>query len=569
MIGPPTIEDRISASRNAYRSGDLEGAAAIAADVLRAAPRNLDALELKALVEVERGQHAEAESSLRRAIAVAPQRRWPYADLARLLLELGRTADAEAVARAALAADPDNADAHAILGSMLVERQMYVPAAEHLRRAIALAGRHPQLLVALGRALMLQEDTDSARALLQEANAADPLMLEAIACLAELEERAGRFDEALALLDRAEPMARARGTDVKLQRSVLLERMGQIDAALQLLDEEEALSGAAFLHRGRLRDRLGRHADAWSDWTAGKSILAQDGARHYQADEVQRQVDALARFFTREHFAALPRAPRRDEVPQPLFIFGFPRSGTTLVEQIVASHSRIDAGGELPFAADLKEHATSLVGGDAAFPAALTQLACDIPDWPERLRDFYLQRARSFGLASPGADFFTDKMPLNETWLPLLRVAFPQSPFILVRRHPLDVLTSVMAHDMTHGFHCGYRLADAAHHLAIIDHLVARYRAAGIEVTYELRYESLVADQAGETQRLMHAIGLPVEQAQLRAHERTAVSPTPSYAQVREPLNDRSIGRWRNHGSQLEAVRPLVFEVMERGAYAD
>src|SRR5262249_11765713 len=156
-----------------------------------------------------------------------------------------------------------------------------------------------------------------------------------------------------------------------------------------------------------------------------------------------------------------------------------------------------------------------------------------------------------FGLKTPGARYFTDKMPLNDMWLPLLRIAFPESPVVVVRRRPLDVLTSVMAHDMTHGFNCSYRIEDAAHHLALVDGLLAQYRSAGIEVTHELRYEALVADQLGETERLMAAIGLPMEPAQLRFHERPTVSPTPSYAQAREPLNDRSIGRWRNYAEQL------------------
>ena len=563
-LTPIDPDGRVSAARNAYRSGDLDDAARIAAEILAANPGNLDAIELKALVEIERGHYAEAEASLRFAIAVAPERRWAYADLTRLLLKLGRSAEAEAVARGAAAADPGNADAHAMLGSILADRQMYVPAAAHLRRAIALAGRHPQLLVALGRALMLQGSPDQARTLLEEAAAADPSMLEPAVSLAELEERSGRFDEALRLLDGAEPLAAATGTDLKLQRSVLLERMGRIEAAVRLLDDERELSGAALLHRGRLRDRLDRHADAWSDWTAGKALLAQSNARHYPSDEVQKQADALARFFTSEQFAAFPGAAKRDDVPQPLFIVGFPRSGTTLTEQILASHSRIRAGGELPFMADLKDHAVSLAVGESAFPDGLARLATVQPDWAEQLRDFYLERAETFGLTAPGADFFTDKMPLNEMWLPLLRIAFPQSPVILVRRHPLDVLTSVMAHDMTHGFHCGYRLRDAARHLATVDRLVAGYRASGIEVTYELRYETLVADQRGETQRLMAAIGLPLEEAQLRPDQRTAVSATPSYARVGEPLNDRSIGRWQHHASELEAIRPLVSEVIRQ-----
>lgn len=554
---------RISAARQALKEGKLDAAAGIAAELLSGDPSNLDALEIKALIEIDRGDDAAAEQSLRAAIALAPNRRWPYADLGRLLLKLGRNTDAEAVAREALAADTGNADAHAMLGSLLVEREMLVPAAACFQQAIALAGPHPQLQAGLGRVLMRQGRLEAARPLLEAAANADPGSLQPLVYLAELEERVGRFDAASRLLDRAERIAIDQGTDVKLQRSVLLERIGEIEAALGLLEGEEQLSGAALLQRGRLRDRLDRHVEAWSDWTAGKAMLAERAGRYYPAAEVRKQADALAGFFDRNR-AATPRAPVRGDVPQPIFILGFPRSGTTLTEQILASHSAIRAGGELPFGGELRDFAVSLVGGEAFFPTGLERIG----DWPAQLRDFYLAKAETFGLTGPGAAWFTDKMPLNDMWLPLIRAAFPQSPVVLVRRHPLDVLTSVMANDMTHGFHCAYQLQNAACHLALVDDLIAQYRACGIEVTYELRYESLVADQPGETERLMTEIGLRMEPSQLRFHERAAVSPTPSYAQVREPLNDRSIGRWRNYKSELGAIIPTVSTAVSRGGYS-
>jgi tetratricopeptide (TPR) repeat protein len=543
--------ERIAAARAALKAGELELAASLAADVLRGEPGNLDALEIKALVEIEQGDEAGAERTLRAAIALAPDRRWPYGDLARLLLRQDRASDAESVARASLAADPDNADAHAMLASLLAQREMLVPAADHFQRAIAIVGPHPDLQLGLGRTLLRQGKIDAARPLLEAAAVSNPGALEPNIYLAELEERAGDFEAATRFLDRAEPIATAQGKDVKLQRSVLLERIGDDQAALQLLDAEAELSGEALLQRGRLRDRLGRHAQAWSDWTRGKAQIAERTGRNYPADDVEREAEALARFFTTETFAALPRARKRSGVPQPIFILGFPRSGTTLVEQILASHSAIRAGGELPFGRELRELTVDLGQVD-----------------PERLCGTYLAGAEAYGLSEPGVLYFTDKMPLNDMWLPLLRIAFPQSPVVLVRRHPLDVLTSVMAHDMTHGFNCAYRLEDAARHLALVDRLVAEYRNAGIAITHELKYETLVADQVGETERLMAAIGLPMEPAQLRFHERAAVSQTPSYVQVREPLNDRSIGRWRNHASALEAVRPIVADAMARGGYA-
>src|SRR5437773_11488516 len=126
---PDDFEQRISGARNALQTGKLDVAAGIAAAILGEAPENLDALEVKALVEIEQGDHAAAEASLRSAIALAPQRRWPYADLVRLLLKLGRPTDAESVARTALTADGNNPDAHAMLASILADREMLVPAA--------------------------------------------------------------------------------------------------------------------------------------------------------------------------------------------------------------------------------------------------------------------------------------------------------------------------------------------------------------------------------------------------------------------------------------------------------
>ncbi|MGN6850007.1 MAG: tetratricopeptide repeat-containing sulfotransferase family protein [Sphingomicrobium sp.] len=554
------ISPRIAAARQAIAQRDFDLAESIAARLLSEDPRDLDALEIRALVAIEREDDRTAEEALRSAIALAPHRRWPYADLIRVLLKLGRNADAEEVARVALAADPDNPDAHAMLGAMLSGKDQWFEAAGHFERAIAVAGEHPQLLSGLGRALLRLGRLQDARAPLEAAAAADPNMLEPAVHLAELAERLGQFDEAMLLLDRAEIIARTTGTDVDLQRSVLLDRMGQTEDALALLAHREDLSGAALLQRGRLHDRLGRHSEAWSDWTVGKARLAERAGRVYDAEQVRSEANRLADFF-RKHGATLSRAEPRGDVPQPIFIIGFPRSGTTLTEQILASHSAILAGGELPFGAELRELAGAVA---APFPEGFAGQ----DDLAERMRDLYLSRAEVYGLLGSGANWFTDKMPANDFWLPLLRLAFPKSPVIHVRRHPLDVLTSVMAHDMTHGFNCGYRLEDAARHLALVDGLLENYWSAGFGPTHELRYEALVADQAGETRRLMEAIGLKVEPAQLRFHERAHVSPTPSYAQVREALNDRSIGRWRNFADELEAVRPIVADAMARGGYA-
>ena len=255
----------------------------------------------------------------------------------------------------------------------------------------------------------------------------------------------------------------------------------------------------------------------------------------------------LRHFFVPENVAAMTPAPVRADVPQPIFILGFPRSGTTLTEQLLASHSRIRAGGELPFVAELAAIATERTSGWSMI---------DAPGLAIELRDHYLARAEAYGLLAPGADFFTDKMPLNELYLPLLALAFPASPRVTVMRDPRDVLVSAMSHDFTHGFDCCYRLDTLAHHLAAMRALAAHWRAQFDG--HLLGYERLVADQPGETAALMAAIGLPVEGEQARFHESQRIAPTPSYAQVQEPLNDCSIGRWKAYAAMLESAAATV-----------
>ena len=557
---------QVWAGRQAIHARRFDDARAIAGQILIADAQNVDALEIKALAEIESGNDQAAEQTLRVAMSAAPQQRWPYAGLAELLMRHGRLADAEAVSRAALAADPRNADAHEKLGSLLAVRMKAFEAAEHFRKAVSLAGPDPQLLTRLGHTLLRIGRLNEARKPLETAAAANANAFEATVYLAELEERVGNFEAAMQQLDRADRMVRPPGNSLDRQRSILLARMGKREEALALLESKSELSGAELLQRGRLRQAAGRHAEAWSDWKTGKEKLSQGPHRKYPAEPVRMLAERLAAFFGSPAGAALPRAERREDVPQPIFIVGSPRSGTTLTERILASHSAVEAGGELPFGGELHELAVSFAGSEWQFPAGLARAQ---PDWVTKLRDTYLERAQQYGLFASGARFFTDKMPTNDFWLPLLRLAFPDSPVVLVRRHPFDVLTSIMAHEMTHGFNSTYRLEDSARHLALADGLLEKYRAAGFGPTYDLRYESLVANQAEETERLTAAVGLEMEPAQLSFHERGAVPATPSYVQVRKPLNASSIGTWKNFASELEPVRSLVADPIVRGGYTD
>lgn len=552
----------IESARAAMNAGRIRDASDLAQAVLAAHPHSVDALEILFLAASQRGDRAGAEKMLRRILSVAPDAAWARDDLARLLIEDRREIEAEAEIRAALAADAGHADAHAMLGTLLSQRELLVEGAIHLRRAIALAGPHPQLLTNLGRNLLRQGSLEEAAHLAAEAERAAPGLLATAVLITEIAEQSGDLDEAHRALRHAEALAAREGRDALMLRATLLSRDARWPEALALLDGLPDLGGAARLLRGRLRDRAGRHGEAWSDFVAGKADLAQASGRRYDRQAVDAHFARLAALSPN----GLPRPARRDG-PQPLFILGMPRSGTTMAEQLLTSHPAIRAGGELPFTAQLRDFAAKMLGDDPALDFGRLA-AADHHHLPGLFRDFYLGRADLYGLAAPGADLFTDKMPLNEIYLPLLRLAFPDAPMVMVRRHPLDVLVSIMAHDMTHGFDCGYRLEDAAHQIAAVSALTDRHRETIAPAPHLFGYERFVADQAGETARLMAHVGLPVDPAQARFHDNRRHAPTPSYAQVREPLHDRSIGRWKPYRARLEPVIPIVADAIRRGGYS-
>lgn len=487
---------------------------------------------------------------------------WAYNELIELLYTMGRHADAQTLARTALRANPLNAQAHNLFGTILSQFNDLPPGEWHFRRAIELGGEQAPFLANLALNLLQQGRTDEAETSFARAHALAPDDFRTLAHWSKLREVRGDHAGAWELLERS---ARAAGgSNVDLLRANHLTRTGKTQEALAILDAAPALNGDARLERGRLLDRLGRYEEAWRDCVEGKRLLAVEaGGLTYNAQAVEAFFARLKRFFVRANVSLLPQAPLRTQVPQPIFIMGFPRSGTTLIEQVLASHSAVRAGGELSFVTELRQFSLQQFAGPEPFPENLARTWTADNRWAATLfRDYYFARAEQYGLLGPGKRYFTDKMPFNEIWLPLLRMAFPQAKIVRVLRHPLDVCVSMLANNMTHGFNCGYRIEDIVHHLLAVSDLDAHYARELAPDGLRLHYERFIAEQRGETVRLLDHLGLGLEPACLSFHENPRYAPTPSYAQVTQQLNDRSIGRHRHYAQQLQPfqsqLQPLV-----------
>jgi TPR repeat protein/tetratricopeptide (TPR) repeat protein len=566
---PPLLKT----AAEALARGDGAAAESLCFAALDVAPRLPRALWLLYQIRRSSGPETAAMALLERLVMLDPNNVEAVQELALLQFMRRELAIAEQHARNAIRLAPRHPRSHNLLGMILTEAQNPHTGEFHYRRALEFSGeRDPILLANLAWNLKSQGKIAESRALYEESIAAAPEVFQTLFGRAQLEESDRNHAGAQQWLDRAAAL-RPDDSGVHIARARLLINMGSHDAALAALERSDDASGARsdpdwLLQKGRILDRLARHDEAFACFEAAKRRLREVTGKAYLEREAQESAARLSHFFVGDRLRLLPRAPARKDCAQPIFILGFPRSGTTLVEQSLSSHPRISAGDELPFINELSGAIPRLFASPLGYPEALAELWMgDNCRGLETLRDSYLQKAELRGIVNPGSAWFTDKMPLNEMHLGLIALIFPHAPLIHILRHPLDVVLSVFSHYLTHGYFCANALESIARHYVLVMDLVQRYRAEMTLRYLPVRYEDLVDDMAGGVRRMLDFIGEPFDERCVNFQDNRRLPLTPSYAQVAERLYDRSRFRYRHYRRHLEPVIPILRPIIDRLGY--
>ncbi len=564
----PLVERAIQA----HRQGANETAERLCLDVLELAPDRPGALSVLYDIRKAQGNARAAEMLIRRIVALDPNNLVATNELTLILLGKGSLAEAEHHARNAVRIAPENPQAHNLMGMIMTEANRPQIGEYHYRRVLDLAAqRDPILLANLAWNLKNQGRMKEARALYEESATAAPKVRQTLLGFARLEEADRNFDAAAEVLDKADTQF-PNDQGVRLTRAVLLGRMRRYDEALAIIDAtadgDGRLGPNELLEKGRLLDQLGRYDDAWTAFAEGKRLGRELSGQAYLDKEAQQQIDRMRNFFTGGRLRLMPRANVRSDVPQPIFILGFPRSGTTLVEQTLSAHPKIAAGDELPLIHEITAIMPRMLASPLGYPEALAELWMgDQREGLDNLRDYYLQKVRQMGILRAGATRFTDKMPLNETHMGLIALLFPEAPLIHVLRHPLDIMVSAFSNQFTHGFFCSYDLETAARHYVRVMDLVQHYRAEMSLRYLPIRYEDIVADQEATVRTMLAFADESFSKACLTFHKNRRYARTASYAQVAEPLYRRSVNRHRHYLKHLEPVIPILRPVIERLGY--
>ena len=486
-------------------------AAELARKAIELSPQLADAYLNLAAVETARQRHADALRWLNALLSFAPMHASGLAALALVLKQLDRIDEAVEAGRRAVAAGPENQEAHNALGQVLQAAGQFDAALGEYARTVELPGTAQEKAL-VNRAVLHMElgRKREAREAFDAALAAFP-------------------NSATALFNQAD-LGKFKAGDPTIERMLALLGPGGLQSQSDRMLLHFGL-GKAFLD-------LGDSARAFHYLNEGNRM--KRATFSYDAEATSRWVASIAETFSADLLAA--KAGLGAASAMPVFVLGMPRSGTTLVEQILASHPAVHGAGEL-------RHVQKLVDGLGVFPQAVPGLTA------EQLAAMGQAYAAEVGKLAQGKAHVVDKMPSNFLYAGLIRLMLPNARIIHSRRDPVDTCLSCYSKLFANEQSFTYDMGELGRFHRDYQKLMAHWRAVLPASHFlEVDYEAVVDDLETEARRMLEFLGLPWNDAVLEFHRTERPVLTASVNQVREPIYRSSAGRWRAHAAELQPL---------------
>jgi tetratricopeptide (TPR) repeat protein len=464
-----------------------------------------------------------------------------------------KSSDYEIGGRIADRMQSDGVAVHALMASVLAESDRLGEAEAAYALAAVFAPNAATTHQALGKILMQKGDAEGAVRSFQSALAIDPNLVSSLNYLGVALKKMGKFEEAAACFSRMVEMrpdlaigyshlASIGKIDVdKADTRQLLEMLAQPRLSIENRVALEFALGRAF-------DKARRYDEAFSHFQTANSIHKQRRASAgevYNPATIDKETEAIIEVFTPQFFKEHADWGVASELP--VFIVGMPRSGTTLVQQIAASHPKIHGAGELR---DIFDIANGLGRGDSATDTLGLN--------PDEIREAANTHLRRLQAMNANAVRVIDKMPDNINRLGLIKLLFPTCRVILCRRDPRDICLSCFFQWFSDGNLFAFDLATCGHQLLSRERLVDHWRRTLPLRMLEVQYEELVADLEGQSRRLIDFLGLPWDPACLEFHRTESTVLTSSFWQVRQPLYQSSVGKWRHYEKHLGPLMKVL-----------
>jgi len=500
----------------------------------------------------ELGKFDEAASSCRRALQLQPDLFQAHNNLGKALAGLEEFDQAAGCYRRALRIKPDHAPAHKNLGDALKELEKLDEAAAHYRRAVQIKPDYTAAHCNLGNAYGRLGKHAEAAACYDRALEIEPNLAAAHNDLAALLVDQGKFDEALDHYrmaierDPEDPVVRRDLSASKRFTEADRPEIEQTEAILEKKNLPQEMQSHLHFALGKMYDDCRQWDRAFAHYREANRLADLPFNGQLYIDGVSALIDIFSSTFL-EHPPALG-----PDSEVPVFIVGVPRSGTTLVEQIISSHPSVLGAGELDEMHAISQKVSSLTGCELPYPYSVPLMDHDCA---ARLADEYLSRVKELGKE---AIRVTDKMPSNFFHLGLISLILPEARIIHCRRHPLDVCLSCYFQNFAKRLDFAYDLHTAGVYYRQYERLMDHWRAVLPKQIFEVDYERLVENQEEVSRRLIHFCGLDWHSNCLEFHKNSRSVHTASHWQVRQPIYTRSVARWKNYEKFLDPLKEAL-----------
>ncbi len=506
----------------ALQQGRLDMAENGLRERLRADPTDVAAIRMMAELAARLGRYADAEKLLARALEIAPDFHAARANYVTVLHRQSKFTAAHAEADRVIAAEPHDFGHLALKAAVLVRTGGYEEAIALYRRILNKFPDQPRLWISLGHVLKTIGRQDECITAYREAIAQAPSLGDAWWSLANLKT---------VTLDAADRAAMA--------------------AALA---EAEATADRYHLYfaLGKAYEDAGQWEPAFANYAEGNRLRRVE--LPYNADRNSEHMRQSCALLTTEAFAA--RRDGGDQANDPIFVVGLPRSGSTLIEQILASHSQVEGTMELP---DIGTIAADLGGrgdGDDDPAGYLPRLLALSPEGRAMLARRYLEGTRV--QRKTGRPRFIDKMPNNFQHLGLIHLILPRAVIIDARRDPMATGFSCFKQHFSRGQGFTYDLTDIGRYWRDYAALMRHYDSVLPGRVYRVQHEALVANAEQEIRLLLAHCGLPFEPACLAPHKTDRAVRTASSEQVRQPINADALDHWRHFEPWLDPLKTAL-----------
>jgi tetratricopeptide (TPR) repeat protein len=511
------------------KEGRWEEAERLYREVLRDDPTNVDAMRLLGNIAMQTGRIFHAERLFRRAVSNAPDFAMANIDLGLALKKQSRLEEAIDQFRQALRLEPDNVQAHYLLGSSLSLAAQTYEAVKAYKKVLELAPKHSGAMLGLGHVLKTVGQQEEA--------------IEAYRNCIRHKPHNGEIYWSLANLK----TYRLTDDDIHEMKS----RVGDGDTPDEKVSEESRVNFLFALAKA-YEDR-GDFGQAWEYYHQGNHCRRMMEVYDPVRDEVMN--DEIIEVFNRDFLSE--NSGLGHPSAEPIFVVGLPRSGSTLIEQILASHSQVEGTSELPYIGSV---ATSLNRNRADginYPHAVRELE---EEHFKRLGRDYLELAQIH--RTEGRPFFIDKMPNNFPSVGFIHLILPNAKIIDARRYPLDSCLSCYRQLFARGQSFTYDLTEIGEYFLQYHRLMDHWHDVLPGRCLTVQYEEVVTDFENQVRRLLEYCELPWEDACLSFYETERPIRTASSEQVRQPVYRKSVNFWRNYEDHLaeliEVLEPVL-----------